>query len=40
MGEANKLLQEVRGKPLVRHAVEAQLSSLRRPGDCRDRASA
>lgn len=31
MGEANKLLQAVRGKPLVRHAVEAQLASKARP---------
>jgi molybdenum cofactor cytidylyltransferase len=27
MGEANKLTQLVRGKPMVRHAVEAQLAS-------------
>jgi len=31
MGEANKLLQQVRGKPLVRHAVEAQLASCAAP---------
>ena len=31
MGEANKLLQSVRGKPMLRHAVEAQLSSQARP---------
>ncbi|CAN7169992.1 molybdopterin-binding/glycosyltransferase family 2 protein [Bosea sp. LjRoot9] len=31
MGEANKLLQAVRGKPLVRHAVEAQLASRAGP---------
>jgi molybdenum cofactor cytidylyltransferase len=31
MGEANKLLQEVRGKPMVRHAVEAQLASSAAP---------
>jgi molybdenum cofactor cytidylyltransferase len=31
MGEANKLLQAVRGKPLVRHAVEAQLASKAGP---------
>lgn len=31
MGAGNKLLQEVRGKPLVRHAVEAQLASRAAP---------
>lgn len=31
MGEANKLLQIVRGKPMVRHAVEAQLASCAAP---------
>jgi molybdenum cofactor cytidylyltransferase len=31
MGAANKLLQSVRGKPMVRHAVEAQLSSKAEP---------
>ena len=31
MGQANKLLQTVRGKPMVRHAVEAQLASRARP---------
>lgn len=31
MGEANKLLQSVRGKPMLRHAVEAQLASRARP---------
>lgn len=31
MGEANKLLQQVRGKPMVRHAVEAQLASRAAP---------
>jgi molybdenum cofactor cytidylyltransferase len=31
MGEANKLLQTVRGKPMLRHAVEAQLASRARP---------
>jgi molybdenum cofactor cytidylyltransferase len=31
MGLGNKLLQEVRGKPLVRHAVEAQLASRSAP---------
>lgn len=31
MGEANKLLQPVRGKPMVRHAVEAQLASRASP---------
>jgi molybdenum cofactor cytidylyltransferase len=31
MGEANKLLQIVRGKPLLRHAVEAQLASSASP---------
>jgi molybdenum cofactor cytidylyltransferase len=31
MGQANKLLQEVRGKPMVRHAVEAQLASCAAP---------
>lgn len=31
MGDANKLLQSVRGKPMVRHAVEAQLASRARP---------
>jgi molybdenum cofactor cytidylyltransferase len=31
MGEANKLLQQVRGRPMVRHAVEAQLSSSAAP---------
>ncbi|KRE00160.1 4-diphosphocytidyl-2C-methyl-D-erythritol kinase [Bosea sp. Root381] len=31
MGEANKLLQTVRGKPMLRHAVEAQLASCARP---------
>lgn len=31
MGDANKLLQGVRGKPMVRHAVEAQLASRARP---------
>ena len=31
MGEANKLLQNVRGKPMLRHAVEAQLASCARP---------
>jgi len=31
MGAGNKLLQEVRGKPLVRHAVEAQIASRAAP---------
>lgn len=31
MGQANKLLQTVRGLPMVRHAVEAQLASSARP---------
>ncbi|RXT57058.1 4-diphosphocytidyl-2C-methyl-D-erythritol kinase [Bosea sp. Tri-44] len=31
MGTGNKLLQAVRGKPLVRHAVEAQLASRAAP---------
>ncbi len=31
MGEANKLLQSVRGQPMLRHAVEAQLASRARP---------
>lgn len=31
MGTGNKLLQQVRGKPLVRHAVEAQLASRSAP---------
>lgn len=31
MGEANKLLLPVRGKPMLRHAVEAQLASRARP---------
>ncbi|KPH75499.1 NTP transferase domain-containing protein [Bosea vaviloviae] len=31
MGQANKLLQSVRGKPMLRHAVEAQLASRARP---------
>ena len=31
MGEANKLLQNVRGKPMLRHVVEAQLASCARP---------
>ncbi|WP_332685042.1 molybdopterin-binding/glycosyltransferase family 2 protein [Bosea sp. (in: a-proteobacteria)] len=31
MGEGNKLLQPVRGEPLVRHAVKAQLASRARP---------
>lgn len=31
MGERNKLLQSVRGEPLVRHAVKAQLASRARP---------
>ena len=31
MGEANKLLAEVGGKPMVRHAVEAALASQARP---------
>lgn len=31
MGTGNKLLQQVRGKPLVRHAVEAQLASRSEP---------
>jgi molybdenum cofactor cytidylyltransferase len=31
MGQANKLLQTVRGMPMVRHAVEAQLASSARP---------
>ena len=31
MGEANKLLADVSGKPMVRHAVEAALASQARP---------
>lgn len=31
MGEANKLLLPLRGKPMLRHAVEAQLASKARP---------
>lgn len=31
MGPDNKLLQSVRGKPMLRHAVEAQLASVARP---------
>lgn len=31
MGQANKLLQMVRGKPMVRHAVEAQVASCAAP---------
>ena len=31
MGAANKLLADVGGKPMVRHAVEAALASRARP---------